>query len=353
MQRFEQEPKHKKPKIVKIATGIFLPVLLIASAFLYNIFYGANDFDGVEKKTVYISKGQTWEQTVDSLEMHGVIRSRAMFEFVVRVLRKGTQTHVGKYEFSSGISNADLYYYLRVGKGNVPIAVTLREGRRAVHFARAFQRTLGIDTVRFMNLMNDAAFAHSLDVDADNLEGYLAPNTYNFIWQTDEEEIIRRLVRQRQKEFTDTLQSRAKELNMIFHNVLTLAAIIEGETFLDDERPIISGVYHNRLRKGMRLEADPTIQFIIPDGPRRVLHKDLRIDHPYNTYLNYGLPPGPINNPQRASILAALYPARHNYIFFVSNGRGGHWFAETYAGHLHNVRKFRRERALQIRSQGG
>jgi UPF0755 protein len=116
---------------------------------------------------------------------------------------------------------------------------------------------------------------------------------------------------------------------------------------LDEERPVIAGVYHNRLRLGMRLEADPTIQYILPDGPRRILYADLRLDSPYNTYRYAGLPPGPVNNPGRASILASLYPSVHGYIFFVANGRGGHWFSRSYAEHQQYVRKYRRERTRQ------
>jgi UPF0755 protein len=120
---------------------------------------------------------------------------------------------------------------------------------------------------------------------------------------------------------------------------------VEGEAVLDEERPIIAGVYLNRLRIGMRLEADPTVQYIIPDGPRRLRYSDLRLVSPYNTYRNSGLPPGPVNSPGRASILAVLNPAAHTYLFFVSNGKGGHWFSSTYAEHLRNVRKYRRGRA--------
>ncbi|MBF8248558.1 MAG: aminodeoxychorismate lyase, partial [Bacteroidetes bacterium] len=232
------------------------------------------------------------------------------------------------------------------------ISVTLKEGKRAVSFSRAFHRLLDVDTARFTTLVNDEAFARSLGVEANNLEGYLSPNTYSFNWQTDEEEIIGRLVRQTEKIFDDTLRERARELKMSLHEVLTLASIIEGEALLDDERAIISGVYHNRLRKGMRLQADQTIQYIIPDGPRRVVFSDLHINNPYNTYKHGGLPPGPISNPGVASILAALYPAQHNYLYFVANGRGGHWFSSNYDGHMNNVRKFRKERAARNRDLG-
>lgn len=338
-------------KVIKVVAAVVVVLVLAAAAYLYNIFYGENTFAGLERRSMYVMKGQTWDHVVDSLESQGIVRNREWFDFVVRVLNKGKQTHVGKYEFTSGMSNVELYHSLRTGSGIVPISVTLREGRRAIVFARAFHRMLGADTVRFMNLVQDATFARSLGVEASTLEGYLSPNTYRFNWQTDEEDIIKRLVHQTLSLFNDSLLERTRELRMSIHQVLTLASIIEGEAFLDSERATISGVYHNRLRKGMRLEADPTIQFIIPDGPRRLLYRDLQVRNPYNTYLNYGLPPGPINNPRKASIVAAVYPESHDYLFFVSNGRGGHWFARNYADHLNYVRKFRRERAEQLRNQ--
>jgi UPF0755 protein len=324
---------------------------LAAAAYVYNVFYGANDFDA-EKGIFFVSKGDQWEDIVDSLVAGGVIRNRALFDFVVRVYRKGKTPIVGKYEFKRGISNAAVYHSLIYGRNIVPINVVLKEGRRLHYYARAFHRTIGIDTSKFLNLATDPPFVHSLGVDANTLEGYLFPNTYAFNWQTSEEDILKRLVQQTTNVFDDSLKARARELKMTMHEILTLASIIEGEAFLDDERPIISGVYHNRLNKGMRLEADPTIQYIISDGPRRILFRDLEIKSPYNTYMNSGLPPGPICSPRLASILAALYPAHHQYYFFVANGRGGHWFARDFAAHQVNVRKFQRERAAQLRSMG-
>lgn len=339
------------PGWMKVLGLMIAAVVLVGGIFLYNVFYGANDFGEGERKVFIVSKGEEWHQIVDSLEAKGIIRNRTWFEWVVRIAGRGTHTQVGKYEFPSGISNMELYNSLRLGKNIFPILVTLREGRRAVSFSRAFARMLGIDTLRFMNLVQDESFARSLGVEAGNLEGYLAPNTYSFNWQADEAEIIKRLVKQTEAIFDDTLRRRAQELKMSVHEVLTLASIIEGEALIEDERPLISGVYHNRLRKGMKLQADPTIQFIIPDGPRRILFRDLAIQSPYNTYMHDGLPPGPINNPSVASIRAALYPAHHEYLFFVANGKGGHWFSTSYAGHMNYVRRFRRERAEQIKNQ--
>jgi UPF0755 protein len=138
----------------------------------------------------------------------------------------------------------------------------------------------------------------------------------------------------------DSLKTRAEEIGWTLNQALTLASIIEGEAMVDTEMPLISSVYHNRLDIGMPLQADPTIQYIIPDGPRRLLYRDLEIDSPYNTYKYKGLPPGPINNPGIRAIKAALYPADTDYLYFVANGDGTHSFSENYSQHRRAKRRF-------------
>ena len=132
------------------------------------------------------------------------------------------------------------------------------------------------------------------------------------------------------------------EIGFTTHEILTLASIIEGETNIIEEMPRISGVYHNRLRRGMKLQADPTIQYLIPGEWRRVLFKDLEIDSPYNTYKYKGLPPGPINNPGKDAILAALYPEQNKYLYFVADGKGGHSFSKTFNEHSRKVIQYRK-----------
>jgi UPF0755 protein len=135
---------------------------------------------------------------------------------------------------------------------------------------------------------------------------------------------------------------RTKSIGFTMNEIVTLASIIKGETNKEDEMKTISGVYHNRLRIGMRLQADPTIQYIIPGGWKRLTFEDLKLDSPYNTYKYSGLPPGPINSPGKAAILAALYPEKNNYLYFVADGTGGHFFSKTLAEHNRNVNKYRR-----------
>ena len=147
------------------------------------------------------------------------------------------------------------------------------------------------------------------------------------------------------------MRTRMAEINLSENEVLTLASIIEGEAIFDSERPRISGVYHNRLKKRMRLQADPTIQYIIEDSPRRLLNKDLKIESPYNTYLNYGLPPGPINNPGIESIKAALYPEDVDFLFFVARGDGYHTFTRTEKEHNEAKKEFQKIRRKNKKSK--
>lgn len=312
------------------------------------VLYGGNEFPGGGDRTFYVSRGESFAAVVDTLETRGIIRSRPLFVFVARVYGGTERIQVGKYGVQSGISNAELFQMLRSGKGNQLIHVAIPEGSRIRTQARLFARGLGIDSAKYARLAFDTAFAGSLGVDKPSLEGYLLPDTYGFYWEQDERDILKRQIENFRLFFNDTLRSKAAEFGWDAHTAVTFASIVEGEATLGDERPIIAGVYHNRLRTGMRLEADPTIQYILNDGPRRILFADLKIDNPYNTYRYQGLPPGPVNNPGRASILASLYPAQHNFLFFVANGKGGHWFARSYLEHLRYVQMFKRQRAKQM-----
>lgn len=334
--------------VYKLVLILLCVVLLVGGVLLYQVFYGPNTFDDASEKTFIVWKGEPFASIVDSLAAQGIIRDRAWFVFVAKVVGGTQRIQVGKYVFASGISNIELYDLLR--EGRPPISVTIPEGILSRAQTGVLARKIGLDSTRFVNLVNDEQFAHALGIPAPSLEGYLLPETYSLHWQTDEKEVITRMVEHFQQFYTDSLQERAKELGLTTNQVVTLASIVEGEAILDEERATISGVYHNRLRKRMRLEADPTVQYLIEDGPRRILHSDLQVNSPYNTYRYFGLPPGPINNPGKASILAALFPEQNKYLFFVANGSGGHRFATNFNDHLRNTRLYRRGR-LKSQSQ--
>ena len=330
-----------------IVVGLFL---LGAMLWLGYVFFGPNYFEGAPEKIFYVSRGQTFSTIVDSLTSQGIIRDRGLFVFVAKLHGGISRLQVGKYLFHSGASNSEILLAMRSGRGGIPIQVTIPEGLTARAQARLLSRLVGIDSAKYVRLVSDASFTQLLGVEANSLEGYLFPETYVFTWQQDEREIVRKLVDQFMRFYADSLRERERELGWTTEQVLTMASLVEGESRMKDERPVIAGVYRNRLRKGMLLEADPTIQYILEEGPRRLLYADLKMDNPYNTYRHKGLPPGPVNNPGLASILAALYPAEHDYYFFVANGTGGHWFSTTFDEHKRMVRMARHRRAL---SQAG
>jgi len=337
-------------KPLRIALLILASGLLASAASILWVLFAPNTFPGPGERVIFISRGQTFATVVDSLVSKGTVRSRFQFMVVAHALGGAERVQVGKYAARSGISNLELFLMLRSGRGNQLIQVTVPEGSRIRAQARIFARTLGIDSSRFARLAFDPLWARSLGIDESGLEGYLLPDTYNFYWEQDEREIQRRQVESFQKFFSDTLRARCGEFGWTVHQAVTFASIVEGEAVLDEERPIISGVYHNRIRKGMRLEADPTIQYSLEDGPRRLTYEDLKSNSPYNTYRYAGLPPGPVNNPGKAAILSALYPQGNGYLFFVANGRGGHWFTRTYDEHLHYVRIYKRDRRARAAS---
>lgn len=322
-------------------------VVLLALGFTVWIFWWPNVFSDPERRTIIVSKGATFGEVLDSLETKDIIASRWSIKVAARLLGMSSSVMVGKYAFESGITNHTILAHLRDGTSRVLIPVSVPEGARMRSVAGRYSRWIDADSSRFMELCRDTAFIRSLGIQAPDLEGYLLPDTYAFHWQTDERSVIRDMVGAFHAFYGDSFATRQKELRMTMQQIVTLASIVEGESKKDDERATIAGVYYNRLKKRMRLEADPTIQYIVPDGPRRLTYRDLEISSPYNTYRSYGLPPGPVNNPGRMSLRAALYPARHEYLFFVADGSGGHIFTKTFAEHKRAVRDFRKIRRMQ------
>jgi len=334
-----------KKRLLIIAGSLLLAGLLGA----WLILWVPNTFEG--DRFVIVSKGENFSQVMDSLQNAGVIRVRVLFSAAGRILGLTTRMQIGKYRFRSGMSNKEILEDLRYGKTIETITVVLPEGLRATRIAKILDHQLGIDSSRFMLLVHDTTFIGRLGIHAPSLEGYLFPSTYRLYWQEDETEIIKQLVQGFWMFFNDSLKSVVSSKHLTLNEVLTVASIVEGETSVDSERFVIAGVYYNRLRRGMRLEADPTVEYLLGDEQRRLHYSDLFRESPYNTYRHTGLPPGPISNPGKASILAALSPKKHNYLFFVANGTGGHTFSVSYKQHLRAAKKYRKLRDEQAKEE--
>lgn len=291
-----------------------------------------------------VSRGMRLQQIADSLQQAGIIPDRNRFLLAAKLVDRHRPLKAGKYAITPGLSLKDLLSLLRSGK-SMEERVTLPEGKTSEDYAAILQRELGLEANEFLRLVSDSSLTRELGIDAPQLEGYLYPNTYNIYWGATPREIITMLVREFQRQLDDSLRQRIAASGMTLHEIVTLASIIEGEAVIDSERTVISAVYHNRLQAGILLQADPTIQFVAPGPPRRLLFRDLEIDSPYNTYMYPGLPPGPVNNPGIKSIRAAVQPAREKYLYFVARGDGSHVFSYTLQQHLNAKADFDRVRA--------
>ena len=293
--------------------------------------------------SISISKGSTLIDISTELHSKKVIKNRSSFILAVKMLGYEKDIPAGKFNIDNVSTNYSLVNKL-INSVNVSKKVTILEGWSINEIAEKLHSSLKIDKKSFLNASKNKALLDKWDIKSNSFEGYLFPNTYQFAEDVSPIKIIDKMVSEYKKNVTKKMYDRMSKINLNENEVLTLASIIEGEAIYDSERPRISGVYHNRLKKGMRLQADPTIQYIIDDSPRRLLNKDLKIKSPYNTYLNHGLPPGPINNPGLESIKAALYPEEIDFLYFVAKGDGYHTFSKTEKEHNKAKRAFQKVR---------
>jgi len=312
-------------------------------------FFSPNYYDLSEPVKIEVRKGQTLSQIADTLYEKKIIPSRINMKIAAIIYGAERKLKAGRYNIPNGLSYLQLVELLIEGMPDAEVLVTIGEGIWQPDLAQLLQEKLQLDSAKIMDLSKSRSFLNSLGIEADNLEGYLLPDTYYFYAHSSEEEVLRKLSDHMNKIFDDPkVVERMKELKMNKHQILTLASIIDAESNLFSEFKTISGVYHNRLKRGMLLQADPTVQYLIREKRKnKIYYKDLEIDSKFNTYKYAGLPPAPINNPGKDAIMAALYPENHKYYYFVANGEGGHFFSTNMNEHNLNVMRYRQWRANQ------
>lgn len=273
-----------------------------------------------------------------------VIRSRVAFLAVA--VARGTQRRLlaGEYEFAPGLSLLEVVRRIEQGKGMVN-QVTIPEGFAARQIAELLHEKGLVDQTRFMALLQDRQLLQQYGIAGPSLEGYLFPDTYRLVEGLREETIIGLMAQRFAEVFGPKERARAMAMKMSVTEVVTLASLIEREAKADEERPLISSVFHNRLRLGMPLQSDPTVLYGLARFNGKITKANLRAPSPYNTYVHRGLPPGPIANPGRASMTAALYPASSGYLYFVSKNDGTHVFSNTLREHEAMVRRYQIRRA--------
>ncbi len=331
-----------------------LIVLLLAGAGLAAVFwYDLQRYadrpagSGREATTLLIRSGQSFSATTDQLAGSGVVRSPLKFRVLARLTGADRRLKAGEYDLSAAMTPREVLALLERGwvklhRLTIPEGLTLRQIAEAVE-------TSGLGTAQeIIALAGDPAVARRFGLAAESLEGYLFPDTYLFARGTTAEAIVAALHERFRAVFTPEWSQRAAELGLSVHETVTLASIIEKETGAAAERPLISSVFHNRLRKGMRLETDPTVIYGIENFDGNLTRRHLATPTPYNTYLIRGLPPGPIANPGRESLHAALFPADTPYLFFVSRNDGTHVFSVHLEDHHRAVQTYQR-RPLRAR----
>jgi UPF0755 protein len=331
-------------KIIVRTILLLLSAGIIVLVVGYLTIFGGNTPSFAGERSVYIGRNATLSAVTDSLVAAGVLDQRQSFEAVARATGWGSQVKAGHYTFAEGTSTYDILQTLRRGL-QAPVSVVIPPGSRPDVVAAVVARGMEFEPQDFLDALADDSLAAALGTDTTHLFGYMLPETYNFYWLNDAETVVRRV-----KEYADELiaastKSGGNGLGLSADEVVTVASIVEWESDLVDERPVIAGVYLNRLRDGWRLQADPTVQYAVirlEGQKRRLYFKDYQVRHPYNTYQLDGLPPGPVTNPSPTSISAVLNPEAHKYYYFVARGDGGHIFSRTLAEHNRAAADYRR-----------
>ncbi len=256
-----------------------------------------------------------------------------IFRYAVRLMGADTRIQAGSISLASGQSMFELIQALSHAK-SVGVPVVIREGLTSMDIAGILQHSIGADSAEFMAVVRDTVLIRELKLSAPTLEGYLFPDTYLLATGSDLRRIARRMVANFRSHLPKDAEARSQSLGLSLHQALTLASIVEWETMLNSEARTIASVYLNRIKRGMLLQADPTVSYALGKGPSRLYFSDLKVDSPYNTYRYAGLPPGPINNPGKFSLEATLTPENTAYLYFVARGDGTHAFTSTLSDHL-------------------
>jgi len=312
--------------------------ITIAGLQVYRFLHTSPDLSGSER-IVNIPRGASLSKISQVLETEGVITDRHKFLIVAKFYTAGHPIKAGEYKLSTSMLPLEVLETLKKGK-ILFYPVTIPEGYTLRQIADLLDNLHLANKERFLKLASDADMIKAVGVAADSLEGYLFPDTYYLDKTMSEEAIIKKMVARFWEIFDESLQNRTQALGFSYHQVVTLASIIEKETGVEEERKLVSAVYHNRLKKKELLQSDPTVIYAIKDFDGNLTREDLKLDSPYNTYRYAGLPPGPIANPGKASLLAALYPADVDYLYFVSKNDGTHEFSLDLKQHNAAVKKY-------------
>ena len=330
----------QKKNIFLAVSFIFLLSLFLFIGFAYYLLSPLEK--GGYNKDFLVRRGATLKDVAKGLEKNRIIKSSGIFELWARISGAGRSIKAGEYRLNPGMSPLKVLKILNRGLV-ITCRVTIPEGYTRKQIAEVLQKEGLVNREEFISNTGSLDLAKRYGINAPNLEGYLYPDTYRFSKGMPVTSIIHVMV-SRFWEITTPLSEKIKESRMTTNEVVTLASIVEKETGLAKERPLIASVFLNRLKKKMRIESDPTVIYGIKDFNGNLTKKDLAGHTRYNTYVIRGLPPGPIANPGLASIKAVLYPAKSDYLYFVSRNDGSHCFSRKFSDHNRAVSTYQKKR---------
>ncbi len=331
---------------MKLKRIFILFFIVIIAAGAYSFYQLNRKAPIANEKLINIPKNTSVGKVVEIFNEQGLMEPAWFYRITVKIYSRasGEGIFAGSYMFDKGKTNFEILYSIFTGKQLCTVKVTFPEGIRLQKYASILLHKLAIDSAEFMQYVQSDSLLKANGIPGESTEGYFMPDTYEFYWKEPISEIVKRLLDAQDKIWQAKFQRYAEEEGRTRHEILTLASIIEAETPVNDEKARIAGVYYNRLKYGMPLQSDPTVQYALGNHKDRILYRDLDIDSPYNTYKHLGLPPGPINSPGIKSIEAAVFPENNDYLYFVAmgDGSGRHSFARTAAQHSYNVRVYRK-----------
>ncbi len=298
-----------------------------------------------KEKIVYVTipKGANISSIAHRLKTKNVISSENTFKIIVKLKGKEKSIKSGTYKFKRNMSVFKVIEMLLEGETE-QIKITIPEGYNIRNITKLIEKCLNIKKSIFINYAYDKTVLKKYGIKGESLEGFLFPDTYNFSRFSNLDEIVKVLINHFNEVYEEESARYVYRKNNTRMNIITMASLIQAEAKFTSEMPMIASVYYNRLKKGYRLECDPTVIYAMGYHKERLTYKDLKYKSPYNTYIYYGLPPGPICNPGRMAIRAALYPAQTNYLYFVADVDGHHLFSLSLKEHNKKIRIVRNRR---------
>jgi len=317
---------------------------IVGAVYVYQILFAGNVSKERKADYLYVHTGYSFDEVLGEIRNQKLLRDVTEFERVARKMNYPNHIIPGRYHLKQGMGNVEVVRMLRSGNQEM-VKFTLGKVRSLDDIANAVGRKLEANSNDVLALYENEPYLDSLGFNQRSLLGMFIPNTYEFKWNTNARQFLQKMKGGYAAFWTDKRKAKAKSIKLTQNEVATLASIVDEETLKNDEKPTIAGVYYNRLQKGMKLEADPTVKFAAGDfAARRITRALLNTESPYNTYRVTGLPPGPICTPSTSSLDAVLNLQDHNYIYFCAKEdfSGYHNFAATLAQHQLNARKYHR-----------